>query len=264
MHKHAADAFAYGIEQCFEHRKRFALVFLLGLLLGVATQVNTLAQRVESGDVLTPRGIEHLQQNMTAETGPGIVTDQIFLGLFDLGSGFEKLVEQVFIGGVVARFEHALHVDVNAPIVFELSEQAVEIPLFFHRFSRHASTEEIREVTVAQILDHFAHVGALKNFVTQTIDFATLVVLNVVELKQLLANIVVAAFDLTLGALDHAREHLALNGHAFFELEAIGDGAHTIAAEDAQQLIFHRQIEHGTTRVTLTAGTSAQLIVDTA
>ena len=65
----------------------------------------------------------------------------------------------------------------------------------------------------------------------------TLVVLDVVELKQLLADVVVAAFDLALGGLDHAGEHLGLDGLAFFKAELIGDGTHAVAAEDAQELV---------------------------
>ena len=141
--------------------------------------------------MLSPRGVKHLQQHMAAEAGPGVVPDQIFLSLFNSGCGLKKLIEQVFIGGVIARFEHALHIDVDTPIVLEVTEQTVEIPLFFHRFGRYASAEEIREVSVAQILDHFAHVGAFKNLVAQTINFATLIVLNVVKLQELLTDVVV-------------------------------------------------------------------------
>ena len=66
MHKHTTNAFAHGVKQRFEHGKRFALVFLLGLLLSVTAQIDALTQCIERSNVLSPRGVEHLQQHISA------------------------------------------------------------------------------------------------------------------------------------------------------------------------------------------------------
>ena len=133
--------------------------------------------------MLTPGRIEHLQQHVAAEARPGVVPDEFFLGLFDGGGRLDELVEQIFVGGLVARLEHGLHVDVQTPVVLEVVLQTGQIPLLFDGFGRHAGAEQIREEAVAQIVDHLADVLALEDLVAQTVDFATLIVLHVVELE---------------------------------------------------------------------------------
>jgi hypothetical protein len=53
-HQHAGDFGLDLIEQLAEQLEGFALVFLLGLLLGIAAQVDALAQVVQRGQVFAP------------------------------------------------------------------------------------------------------------------------------------------------------------------------------------------------------------------
>ena len=71
--------------------------------------------------------------------------------------------------------------------------------------------------------------------------------------------------DLALRLLDLAREHAALDDLAFLHAGHLQQalGAHRVA-EDAHQVVFHRQIEAARARVALAAGTAAQLVVDAA
>ena len=91
-----------------------------------------------------------------------------------------------------------------------------------------------------------------------------LVVLNVVELKELLADVVVAAFDLALRRFDHAREHLRFDRDAGLEVELVGDG--TVAGEEAAQQGVFTSFRSGTLcrTVSLPASTDAAMIGSTA
>ena len=72
-------------------------------------------------------------------------------------------------------------------------------------------------------------------------------------------------FDLALRLLDLAREHAALDDLAFLHAGELQQplGAGRIA-EDAHQVVFHRQIEAARARIALAARAAAQLIVDAA
>jgi hypothetical protein len=62
-HQHAGDFHLDHVQQLGEQLEGLALVFLLGVLLGVAAQVDALAQVVQRGQVLAPVGVDGLQQH---------------------------------------------------------------------------------------------------------------------------------------------------------------------------------------------------------
>lgn len=101
VHEHAAELLAHVIQKRLKHREGFALVFLLGLLLGVTAQVNPLSQGIERRDVLTPGGVQNLQKHVAGKTGPGFVADQLFLTLFNGIGRLKEFLQKVFIGDAV-------------------------------------------------------------------------------------------------------------------------------------------------------------------
>ena len=94
-------------------------------------------------------------------------------------------------------------------------------------------------------------------------DFALLVG-DVVVLQNLFAHIEVSTFDFALSTFDLARQQVVFDGNAAFGCKAVEDGGGTVEREETQQWIFKGEIEAAGAGVTLTAGTSAQLVVDTA
>jgi hypothetical protein len=115
---------------------------------------------------------------------------------------------------------------------------------------------------VAKVRRHRAHVLGFQDLVAQAIDLLTLLVRDVVVVQQLFANIEVARFDLALRRFDRARHHARLDGFALGHVELVHDHAHAVTREDAQQRVFHGQVEARFARVALPAGTAAQLVVD--
>ncbi len=212
--------------------------------------------------MLTPELVENLEQHRARKVPEGFRTHERLLRFVErvhfLDEGFQKIL-------VRRRFrliEHLAEGHRDVEVVLELRREAVEVPLLLHGFRRHVAAEEVREVAFAQVLEEVRAVGGFENLVAEPVDFVTLVVLDVVEFKELLADVVVAAFDLALGRLDHAGEHLRFDRDAFFQAQLVGDRTHALAPEDAQQLVFHREVEAGAPRVALTAGTAAELVVD--
>ena len=83
-HQHACDFVLDRVQQLPEQFKSFTLVFLLGLLLRVAAQVDALAQVVQRAQVLAPVGVDALQQHHAHEGRELLGTDLFELGLKDL------------------------------------------------------------------------------------------------------------------------------------------------------------------------------------
>ena len=96
----------------------------------------------------------------------------------------------------------------------------------------------------------------------QRVDVLALLVHDVVVLEQVLADGEVLRLHLLLRPLDGARHHAVLDGDALFHPQTLHQARDAIGPEDAHQVVFERQVEARRTRVALTAGAAAQLVVD--
>ena len=115
--------------------------------------------------------------------------------------------------------------------------------------------------------DVVGQVLAVQNLIALSVDDLALLVHDVVVLKDALAHGEVDALDLVLGALDGLGDDLVLDGHVVAHVgrdHHLGDAVHLVAAEQAHEVVLERQVELGLARIALTAGTAAQLVVDTA
>ncbi len=70
--------------------------------------------------------------------------------------------------------------------------------------------------------------------------------------------------DLALRLLDLPADHLVLDRVVFLHAEHAHQSRNAFAHEDADQIVFQRQIETARTRIALAAGTATQLVVDAA
>ena len=94
-------------------------------------------------------------------------------------------------------------------------------------------------------------------------DHLALIVHHIVEFQKLLADIKVAAFDLGLRPLERFVDPRMNDGLAFLHAELGQNAIQTLRPENAHQVVFKGKVERRTTRIALTAGPAAQLIVDT-
>ena len=74
----------------------------------------------------------------------------------------------------------------------------------------------------------------------------------------------VLSLDGFLGGFYTARDQAGFDGHALFHPKTLQQARNPLLGEDAHQVIFKSEIETRGTGVALTAGASAQLIVDAA
>ena len=117
-------------------------------------------------------------------------------------------------------------------------------------------------------LQHFSHVvrevSFRKDAVSLGIDAMALAVEDIVIFQQMLAHVKVGAFNSLLRLLDHAANQTDFNRYVFIQVEAADQVFNLLAAKQAHEVVFQREVEAGGTRVTLTGGATAELIINAA
>src|SRR6266581_233319 len=261
-HQRARDFELDRLHEIAEQLERFALVFLLRVLLRVTAQVDPLAQVVERREVFAPVIVERRQEHEALELVHGVDRCASHLAAIGVVGSVDGALEESTV--VEARVvleplrQRQLELELGGIGLFE----ARHIPLLFHAFFRNVRAEYVGHYALAQGRDLVRDVLRLENGVSQPVDLAPLVVGDVVVLEQLLADVEVVRFDLALRALDRAGDQAVLDRLAFGHPQALHDGVDPVACEDPQQRVFEREVKTRGARVALPARTAAQLVVD--
>src|SRR5690606_14722852 len=95
-------------------------------------------------------------------------------------------------------------------------------------------------------------------------DNLALVVDDVVELQEVLADFEVALLDPLLRGLERLVHPFVGNRLVFLDAKAAHDGIEPLGGEDTQQVVFKADVEFGAAGVALTSGTATELVVDAA
>ena len=119
-----------------------------------------------------------------------------------------------------------------------------------------------RDRVLDEVLHAVGDVVALQHVPAVGVDRLALAVEDVVVLEDVLADLGVARLDLRLRALDRARDHGGLDRHVVGEVRAREDRLGRARLEQAHEVVGERQVEAALARVALTAGATAQLVVD--
>ena len=145
----------------------------------------------------------------------------------------------------------------------EVVAEALHVPVLRLHAVRHVHADRRLDRLVHHGQDGILEVLAVQYAVALAVDDLALLVHDVVELQDVFTDAEVAALDLALGALDGVGEDLVLDRGVLVDLEGLHQVVDAVAAEQSHQVVFQRQVEAGAARVALTAGTAAQLVVDT-
>ena len=114
------------------------------------------------------------------------------------------------------------------------------------------------------IVDVHADTFAKQGVMAARVDVCALLVHHVIILQKTFTDTEVVFFYSLLGILNGVVDHFRLDHLSFLKTEAVEHAHHAVGHEQTHQLIFKRHVEHRGSRVTLTAGTSAQLTVNAA
>ena len=119
-----------------------------------------------------------------------------------------------------------------------------------------------------RVLEHPAdltlHILALEDLAALSVDHLALLVHNLVVLQDILTHLEVRGLHLGLRTLDGVGDHLRVDRLVIRDVQASHHRLHRLAHEAGDQVIAHGEVEAGLARVTLTRGTTTQLVIDTA
>ena len=142
--------------------------------------------------------------------------------------------------------------------------QARQVPLLVDRVRRHEARDDVGDHVAADAVDVLLHALGFEQLVALVVDHLALVVVDVVEVEQVLADVEVVRLDLALRVVDLLGHQRAFDDVVFLQAHARHHALHPVGGEDAHQVVFERQVEARRARVALAAGAAAQLVVDAA
>src|SRR5690606_10744322 len=143
----------------------------------------------------------------------------------------------------------------------EVGPERVEVPALVVARGR-VSGDDLRQRVLAEVLHTLGDVVAFEDHATVGVDGQALAVENVIVLEHVLARLGVARLDLGLGVLDEARDHASGQNLRVVVVGARKQAVGHRRAEAHHELVLEREVETALSRVALTTGTSAQLVVD--
>ncbi|MBV6418132.1 MAG: hypothetical protein CMLOHMNK_02925 [Steroidobacteraceae bacterium] len=259
-----------GLElHAIEHRRkeleRLPLVLVAIVLLRIAAQVDALAQVVHRGEMIAPVLVERAQHHVLLDVAHQLRADARDLLVVDRLDGIDDTLAEARLVDLGLGLDPFLRREARIEVLQHAVGEAGEIPVRRARILRHELLDERIDGVGANAADRVGDLFLRHDLGALLVDHLALVVGDVVEQQQLLADIEVVRFDLALRLLDAAREHAALDHlallHARHREQALGE---VRIAEDPHQVVFHRQVEPARPRVALAARAAAQLVVDAA
>ena len=192
---------------------------------------------------------------MTSGSPLGDLGGHVLVGAF-LDARDQLLVGDAFFLGPF------VHREIDAEHAGEFFLQARRVPLLRIGVLRHVLADEIVDHRVAHVGDGAGDMLVLHQLDALVEDDLALVVHDVVELEDVLAQVEVARLDLLLRLLQRLVDP-GMNDRLVLLQPELGQHAvELVGAEDAHQVVFERQEELGAARVALAAGAAAQLVVD--
>ena len=141
--------------------------------------------------------------------------------------------------------------------------QLVQVPILHVTVS--GGTVDIRiDYVVLHVTDLSLQILTFEDATALSVDDLTLLVHNLVILQNILTDFEVLAFHLSLDALNGVGDNLGVDRNVIRDIQSVHQRFHALTVEANHEIIAHGQVEAGNTRVTLTTGTTTQLVVNAA
>ncbi len=144
------------------------------------------------------------------------------------------------------------------------SSISLPVPLRRLDFVVRVSRRDFLDQRVAHVEHVILERGAAEQFAAAMVNHLALLVHDVVVFEQMLADVEVVRFDLLLRVFDRARYPAMLDGLVVLHPDSAHQALEPVGAEDAQQVVFERQVEARRAGVALASRPAAQLVVDAA
>ena len=149
----------------------------------------------------------------------------------------------------------------NLPVKCQL--QSCQIPFFRICIRCGKAVCHIFYIFCHHIVDGISHALSVQNTTSFLINDLSLLIHNLIVFQQILTDSKVIALDLLLCFLNRTGEHLMLDLFSVLYTQCVEYTHQTFRTKQTHQIILQRNIETGFSRISLSSGTSAQLVVNT-
>ncbi|MCY1451084.1 hypothetical protein D9M71_679320 [compost metagenome] len=129
MRQHANRIALDVVEQLLEQGERLALVLLLGVLLRIAAQVDTVTQVVHGRQMVLPQVVEHAQEDLLLEAAQRVAAGQLLLLRIILEHLGVDALAQGFLVELVVLVQPLLHRQLEAEVALQRRLEAADVPL---------------------------------------------------------------------------------------------------------------------------------------
>ena len=262
MVHHPQRVFLDGTGHGIEHVIAFHLIHNLRILLPVCGKADALTQLVHIVNMVHPVTVHGTKQEYTLDLThihAGIRKLRLFLLIQR-----KRIRGQLLLQRGRIQLAHILLCDRGdgddgADVIIQFPE-VPSVGIILTRGSH-------VHIGADRVADHahngFAHVLSIENLAPLSVYDLPLFVVDLVVFQQVLSDREVVRLDLLLRAFDGGGKHLMLDPLALLHAQRLEGRHHLLRAEQAHQVILQGNVKLGFTRVSLTAGTSAQLVVNT-
>ena len=255
------ELFLDGVDHQLEHVEAFLCIGCCRILTAQSSEAYTALELFHVVDVIHPFIVHYSDEYHTFDLSDLVDADFFFLGLVKILEVFIKSVFQTLFVYIVEHFLieiqrlecrrylcKTLVYSLEVPFLRELGRNDYRIHHFIYKLMCHG--HEI----VSQIL-------AEENSLTLAVYYLTLLVHYVVVLQHVFSYGKVPAFDFLLRILYLLCDSPGFYCFVFLDAQFLYDGLHAFAAEQSHQFVLHGDAELRAARVSLSSGTSSQLIV---
>ena len=113
------------------------------------------------------------------------------------------------------------------------------------------------------LVDGITHVLTVKYLTTLLVDDLSLLIVNLVIVEKIFTDSEVVELNLLLRFLDGVGEHLMLDLLILLNTKGCKHFHQSLGTEQAHQVILKGNVETGFTRISLSSGTSTELVINT-
>ena len=255
------ELFLDGVDHQLEHVKAFLCIGCCRILSAQSSEAYTAFELLHVVDVIHPFIIDYSDEYHALDLSDLVDADLFFLSLVKILEVFVKSVLETLLVHIVEHFLVEIQRLECRRYLCKSLVYSLEIP-----FLRIFGCNDYRvHDFVYQLMGHgyeiVSQILSEKDSLTLAVYYLTLLVHYIVVLQHVFSYGEVSAFDFLLCILYLLRYSPGFYSFVFLDAQTLYDGLHTLTAEQPHQFILHGDAELRAARVSLSSGTSSQLIV---
>jgi len=261
MIQHTYGIFLNGSDHVVEHLKCVHLVLNNRISLAVCHQADTLTEHLHVVDVIHPLAIDTFQKNYSLKLTKLLRFRELSLFRFiKLHSLFlHDMLDLIFLMTFYLLCSQRVDWDNRSDRGIEL----IKIPLRRIHIIREAHICHAVYDICDHLVDGITHVLTVKYLTTLLVDDLSLLIVNLVIVEKIFTDSEVVELDLLLRFLDGIGKHLMLNLLILLNTKRCEHFHQSLGTEQTHQVILKGNVETGFTRISLSSGTSTELVINT-